>query len=51
MRIKTQAITPAKAAELLESNTSNRPLSRATVRENALRRADTGSDRGGGDYC
>ncbi|MBB2892111.1 hypothetical protein [Flexivirga oryzae] len=32
MRTKTQTITPAKAAALLESNTSNRPLSRATVR-------------------
>jgi hypothetical protein len=32
MRTKTQTITPAKAAELLESNTNNRPLSRATVR-------------------
>ncbi|MFC6706550.1 hypothetical protein [Flexivirga alba] len=32
MRTKTQTITPVKAAALLESNTSNRPLSRATVR-------------------
>ena len=32
MRTKTQTITPAKAAALLESNTSNRPLSRPTVR-------------------
>lgn len=32
MRTKTQTITPAKAAQLLEANTSNRPLSRSIVR-------------------
>lgn len=32
MRSKVQTITPKKATELLEANTSNRPLSRATVR-------------------
>lgn len=32
MRTKTQTITPAKAAQLLEANTSNRPLSRSVVR-------------------
>lgn len=31
MRTKTQTIAPAKAAQLLEANTSNRPLSKATV--------------------
>jgi len=42
MRTKTQTITPAKAAALLESNTSNRPLSRATVRvfADAMRRGE-----------
>lgn len=42
MRTKTQTITPAKAAALLESNTSNRPLSQATVRAfaEAMKRGD-----------
>ncbi len=32
MRSRVQTITPAKAAEMLKSNTTNRPLSRPTVR-------------------
>ena len=31
MRSRVQTITPAKAAEMLEANTTNRPLSRAAV--------------------
>lgn len=33
MRSKVQVVTPRKAAELLERNTANRPLSQRTVRE------------------
>lgn len=42
MRSKVQTITPAKAAELLEANTTNRPLSRAVVRAfaDAMERGD-----------
>ncbi|MBB2891555.1 hypothetical protein [Flexivirga oryzae] len=42
MRTKTQTITPAKAATLLEANTANRPLSKATVHAfaEAMRRGD-----------
>lgn len=32
MRSRVQTITPAKAAEMLEANTSNRPLSKGVVR-------------------
>ncbi|HEY5050458.1 MAG TPA: hypothetical protein VII50_06125, partial [Acidothermaceae bacterium] len=32
MRSKVQTITPAKAAEWLEANTTNRPVSRTVVR-------------------
>ncbi|SDT22055.1 hypothetical protein [Microlunatus soli] len=42
MRSRVQTITPAKAAELLEANTSNRPLSRSTVQSfaEAMKRGD-----------
>lgn len=42
MRSKVQKITPKRAAEMLEANTSNRPLSKATVRSfaEAMRRGD-----------
>jgi len=32
MRSKVQSITPKKAAEYLEVNTANRPLSKSTVK-------------------
>ena len=42
MRSKVQKISPARAAEMLEANTSNRPLSRSTVRSfaEAMRRGE-----------
>jgi len=42
VRSKVQAITPTKAAEYLEANTSNRPLSSATVKSfaEAMSRGD-----------
>ena len=42
MRTRTQKMTPAKATQLLEANTANRPLSRATVRlfADAMRRGE-----------
>ncbi len=42
MRSRVQTITPSKASELLEANTTNRPLSRAVVRSfaEAMRRGD-----------
>lgn len=42
MRSRVQSISPAKAAELLEANTSNRPLSRSIVQSfsEAMRRGD-----------
>jgi hypothetical protein len=42
VRIKVQKITPKKAAEMLEANTSNRPLSKPVVRSfaDAMRRGD-----------
>jgi hypothetical protein len=42
VRSKVQTITPKKAAEYLERNTANRPLSRRTVRDfaEAMRRGD-----------
>jgi hypothetical protein len=42
MRSRVQRITPARAAELLAANTTNRPLSKATVRgfAEAMRRGD-----------
>lgn len=42
MRSKVQKISPKKAAEMLEANTSNRPLAKATVRwfAEAMRRGD-----------
>jgi hypothetical protein len=42
MRSKVQAVTPKKAAEYLEQNTANRPLSMRTVREfaAAMRRGE-----------
>ncbi len=42
MRSKVQTITPSKAAELLQANTTNRPLSKAVVRSfsEAMRRGD-----------
>jgi hypothetical protein len=42
VRSKVQAITPKKAAEFLEANTSNRPLSKATVKSfaEAMTRGD-----------
>jgi hypothetical protein len=40
MRSKVQMVAPAKAAEWLQANTSNRPLSKPTVRAfaDAMRR-------------
>ena len=42
MRSKVQKISPKRAAEMLAANTSNRPLSRSTVRSfaEAMRRGD-----------
>jgi hypothetical protein len=42
VRTKVQKISPSRAAELLEANTSNRPLSRSTVRSfaEAMRRGE-----------
>jgi hypothetical protein len=42
MRSKVQTITPRKAAEYLDRNTTNRPLSKRTVREfaDAMRRGE-----------
>jgi hypothetical protein len=42
MRSRVQTISPSKAAELLEANTTNRPLSRAVVHSfaEAMRRGD-----------
>jgi hypothetical protein len=42
VRTKVQIISPKRASELLEANTSNRPLSKATVRSfaEAMRRGD-----------
>lgn len=42
MRSRVQTITPAKAQELLAANTSNRPVSKSTVRSfaEAMRRGD-----------
>ena len=42
MRSRVQTITPARAAELLEANTTNRPLSRPVVRSfaEAMRRGE-----------
>lgn len=42
MRSRVQTITPAKAAEMLAANTTNRPLSRAVVRNyaDAMARGD-----------
>lgn len=42
MRSRVQTITPAKAAEMLAANTSNRPLSKPTVRSfaEAMRRGE-----------
>jgi hypothetical protein len=42
MRSRVQTITPAKAAEMLEANTTNRPLSRPVVRAfaDAMKRGD-----------
>ena len=42
MRSKVQKVSPKRAAEMLEANTSNRPLSKATVRSfaEAMRRGD-----------
>ncbi len=42
MRSRVQTITPNKAAEYLERNTANRPLSARTVREfaAAMRRGE-----------
>ncbi|MDT4937039.1 MAG: hypothetical protein QOG80_710 [Pseudonocardiales bacterium] len=42
MRSRVQTITPARAAELLEANITNRPLSRSVVRSfaDAMRRGD-----------
>jgi len=42
MRTKVQKITPAKAQQMLEANTSNRPLSRAVVKAyaDAMQRGD-----------
>jgi hypothetical protein len=42
VRSRVQTITPARAAELLEANTTNRPLSRAVVRSfaEAMRRGE-----------
>src|SRR5207249_3305120 len=42
MRSRVQTITPARAAQWLEANTTNRPLSRAVVRSfaEAMRRGE-----------
>jgi hypothetical protein len=42
VRSRVQTVTPARAAELLAANTTNRPLSRATVRTfaDAMRRGE-----------
>ena len=42
MRTRVQTITPAKAAEMLEANTSNRPLSQSVVQSfaQAMQRGD-----------
>ena len=42
MRSRVQTISPAKAAEMLEANTTNRPLSRPVVKAfaEAMRRGD-----------
>lgn len=42
VRSKVQKITPKRAAEMLEANASNRPLSKTTVRAfaEAMRRGD-----------
>jgi hypothetical protein len=42
VRSKVQSITPKKAAELLEANTTNRPLSKPVVRAfaEAMKRGD-----------